>query len=334
MDQGLASLYQYATKVITRASMFLNVARPAIKGWADPSGNVLLTTTSNNPIGAELKSELQSAATAPSLIQLAFGSPLLDVLTAANTPNNDDSNAISQIVFPLATLPFKLVQDVVTGKPQTILDEVTSFPKQVKATLAGATRQIPLFNLPFALINQIDVALSVLPTLQMFKNGPAALQNIDNAFKAYWFGDGFTTVDGDTISRPRNKQTSTADTNILRTLLGPQSGADQVRNAVRITIEAGADIEYDLKKRIDTAVGIVFPQDPPGGAGRKKLISWMQGFAENAEAATTSAVETLVLGGGPVQTNSLIAAAAGTAAGTAAKKAVQHVYLTELGASL
>ena len=60
----------------------------------------------------------------------------------------------------------------------------------------------------------------------------------------------------------------------------------------------------------------------------------MQGFAANAESATTAAVETLILGASSVQTNSLIGAACGTAAGTIAKKATQHVYLEELGAKL
>jgi hypothetical protein len=49
-----------------------------------------------------------------------------------------------------------------------------------------------------------------------------------------------------------------------------------------------------------------------------------------AEAAVTSSVEELVSGIGSFQLNSLIAAAAGTYAGTLACKATQHVFLLEV----
>jgi hypothetical protein len=44
----------------------------------------------------------------------------------------------------------------------------------------------------------------------------------------------------------------------------------------------------------------------------------------------TSAVEEACLGVSTFQTNALIAASAGTFAGTAARKATQHVFLAEL----
>ena len=99
---------------------------------------------------------------------------------------------------------------------------------------------------------------------------------------------------------------------------------------MRIPIEAGADVEYNLKNRIANAKILVFGNSPTE-AQAAKLTSWMKGFAANAEAVTTAAVEGLVLGAGMAQTNSLIGAACGTAAGTIARKATQHVFLRELG---
>jgi hypothetical protein len=49
-----------------------------------------------------------------------------------------------------------------------------------------------------------------------------------------------------------------------------------------------------------------------------------------AESQAMSAVEQATLGVSTFQSNPLIAAAAGTFAGTAARKAAQHVFLSEL----
>jgi hypothetical protein len=58
---------------------------------------------------------------------------------------------------------------------------------------------------------------------------------------------------------------------------------------------------------------------------------WFKGFATMAESGVTAAVEETLLGIGTFQGNRLIAASAGVYAGTAARKATQHVFLAELG---
>ena len=114
-------------------------------------------------------------------------------------------------------------------------------------------------------------------------------------------------------------------------------GGPDGQNAPNITSDSETGIGTwsiaDIELRLKTAIGLVFGPNATDDQ-KKKLISWMQGFAANAESVTTSAVETLILGASSVQTNSLIGAASGTAAGTIAKKATQHVYLEELGAKL
>ena len=62
-----------------------------------------------------------------------------------------------------------------------------------------------------------------------------------------------------------------------------------------------------------------------------KLMRWFRGVSGVAESQAMSAVEQAALGVATFQSNPLIAAAAGTFAGTAARKAAQHVFLSELG---
>ena len=66
-----------------------------------------------------------------------------------------------------------------------------------------------------------------------------------------------------------------------------------------------------------------------GSAEQETAKRWFVGFAAMAEAGVCSAVEETLLGIGTFQ--GLDAAAAGAYAGTAARKATQHVFLSELG---
>jgi hypothetical protein len=320
MDKNAAPLYQYATGVVTRASYFLNLFRQSGGVDDDPNGNLSLNAPPGVNVQAELIKQLNSGATAPSLIGLGFIVALPIIL------NGPDTTSSLGIVGSAASLPFKLIRDVITGSNP--LDEIRSFPSELEASLRSVAA--PLMHLPFLLVNQIEVALSVVPTLNMFKKSGAALQNVEEALGDYFFTDGFTTIDGDKISHPQLTDVGSPDLKTLKSLVSQKSGADFVRNAARIPIEAGADVEYDLKSRLAQAQTKVFGAAPTPSQ-TQKLISWMKGYASNAESITTTAVEGLVLGAGSAQTNSLIGAAAGTAAGTAARKATQHVFLRELG---
>jgi len=324
MNSDVAQMYQYATTIITKASLFLNVLRPSTGGQDDPSKNLTLTTSMQGPVGTELKRQLNDAdLTSPSAIGLTFGTALPIVLDGANQGGPD---SLLEFVGTTAALPFKLIRDVITGKDP--LGEIQGLPRELTGALAHLAPS--LFHLSFLLVNQVEVALSILPTLQMFKQSKDAMANVEKALDDYFFTEGFTTIDGDMISRPQLTNVAGADSKTLKSLVSQKSGADFVRNAVRIPIEAGADVEYDLKKRLADAMPKVFGSAPTADQ-QAKLKSWMKGFASNAESTTTAAVEALVLGAGSAQSNSLIGAASGTAAGTIARKATQHVFLRELG---
>ena len=61
-----------------------------------------------------------------------------------------------------------------------------------------------------------------------------------------------------------------------------------------------------------------------------KATRWFKGAASMAESLVTSAVEEALLGVAQFQTNPMLAASAATYAGTAARKATQHAFLSHI----
>jgi len=322
MSDDLGTLYQEATNVVTKASFFLNLFRPTTGAGDNPAGNVTLTSllhgsTVQQLLINQLKDPQQ---TVPSSLKLVFANPLSSVLST------DLPASFLQFFGTVASLPFKLIKDVITGSDP--IAELQDLPQQLSGSLSNLAA--PLAHLPMLLINQLEVALSVLPTLQMLKQSGAALTHIDEAVGQYFFAGGFTTIDGDKIAPPQLTDVASNDLKTLKSLASQKSGADYIRNAVRLPIEAGTDVEYDLPNRLNNAPIQVFGNNPTA-AEKQKVLTWMKGYAAQAEAAATTTVEGVVLGAGPSKTNSLIGAAAGSAAGTMARKAAQHVFLRELG---
>ncbi len=149
---------------------------------------------------------------------------------------------------------------------------------------------------------------------------------VGDAVLAYFFTtDGYQTVDGTKLVSP--VQLPDIDLQALGHLKSLFGGTAEryVRDLVRLMVEAADDARYnDLPRRYRVMLQRVGDQKAP------KYASWFKGFSSMAEAAVTSAVEEACLGVSTFQTNSLIAASAGTFAGTAARKAMQHVFLAEL----
>lgn len=321
MDQGVAQLYQSALQIVTKASGFLNLFRPP--GTQPDRGCVLLNTTSQNPVGSELIQQLQGGAPFPTKIAPSFLGGLPGLL---GDSSDNGAGVLLGLLGDLARLPVKITTDIL--KRDNPLSDILELPRTVlqwfRTLLPGS------LHLPFVIANQVEIALSVLPTIHMFQNAPATVGKIEEALGAYFFtADGHQTIDGDAITRPDLAKVAAGDFTTLKSLVSHKAAADYVRNSVRITIDAGADAEYDLRNRLKTAYGLVWENPTP--ANQTRLVEWMKGFASMAESAATSAVEAAILGAGAMQTNSVIGAAAGTAAGTMARKATQDVYLTELG---
>jgi hypothetical protein len=187
----------------------------------------------------------------------------------------------------------------------------------VRPTLRGVTRFVG---------GNLGVVLSFVTTLRNIADGrvPDAVRE---AYLQYFFGDGFTTIDGTRIVSPvQFTGLNAKELGDLRAVLMSRTAERYLRDLVRLLVEAVDDVRYDgLGRRV--AVACERARDR-----QDKLMQWLRGVSGVAESQAMSAVEQATLGVSTFQSNPLIAAAAGTFAGTAARKAAQHVFLSELGA--
>ena len=226
--------------------------------------------------------------------------------------------------------PLDVVRDLFAGQQRAIAELITADSPQ-DALRAGKSLFVqplegvwktmgPLLTSQLSILVSFATTAATLPT----KAGPA----IEDALLRYFFTpDGYETVDGTRIVAPIHL----ADVDLermgqLKAVFSERNAERYVRDLVRLMVEAADDARYlDMKSRYAATLTLL-----DDDAQRTKCTSWFKGFASMAEAAVTSSVEEACLGVSSFQTNALIAASAGTFAGTAARKATQHVFLSEL----
>jgi hypothetical protein len=178
---------------------------------------------------------------------------------------------------------------------------------------------------PFA-SNQFAIGLSLVSTLKNLLK-PDLLKSILTAYSQYFFADGgYQTVDGMQIAAPVQWGNLASDHASLKGYLSQKTGVAYLRDLIDLTVDAAGDVQYDLRKRYNRIA-----TDTRLTAAQKRVAArWFKGFGAMAEGAVTSSVEEVVSGVASFQLNPLIAAAAGTYAGTVARKATQHVFLLEV----
>jgi hypothetical protein len=181
---------------------------------------------------------------------------------------------------------------------------------------------------------QAGIVVSFLTTFRNLAD-PAAPQAIRDAYVAYFFSkSGYVTVDGSAIVAPIH--IGDLDLTMLsggkgKSLLGPATGERYVRDLVRLLVEAGDDVRYTVNgRRLPARLAALKTVAEAKGVA-DKLTMWLKGVSALAESQAMGAVEQATLGVAQFQTNPILAAAAGTFAGTAARKAAQHLFLCELG---
>ena len=203
-----------------------------------------------------------------------------------------------------------------------------------------------------SLTRQVGIGISFVTTVRNLANFPDIAEGILGGWKDYFFGErGFDTVDGITIVAPGhdvlgqigqglslNVSKSLDSLKGLKGLLNERSAEQYVRDLIRITVEVAADARYTIGGRGVRGryelMGVKVSENLPADVGEKnrdKAARWFKGAASMAESLVTSAVEEAVLGVSQFQTNPIIAATAATYAGTAARKATQHVFLSQVG---
>jgi hypothetical protein len=184
---------------------------------------------------------------------------------------------------------------------------------------------------------QIGIGISFITTLKNLADIELPKRVLDGWKQYYFSAEGFQTVDGISIVAPAHddpveklKAEALNSGNLqqglkgLRGLLSERSAEQYVRDLTRIVVEVGGDTRYRLRDRLPQLQAKL--GDPAKAA---KAQRWFKGAASMTEAFVTSAVEELSLGIAQFQTNPVLAAAAGTYAGTAARKASQHAFLAD-----
>jgi hypothetical protein len=176
---------------------------------------------------------------------------------------------------------------------------------------------------------QASIAVSFVTTLRNIP-GPRTLTAIREGWTQYFFAEqGFVTLDEAPIVPPDQlgalkSRLMDAGPEVLKSVLAERKADRYVRDLIRVMLEVVGDIRYDdLRERYRTLLGKVDDEE-----ARAKATRWFRGVGSHAEAIVTSAVEEATLGVAQFQTNPLIAAAAATYAGTVARKAAQHVFVS------
>jgi hypothetical protein len=253
----------------------------------------------------------------------ADGLPLLDLINNAAflTPKLPLTiSAVPSFVRSLGTDELKilnanLLAAITSGDPVGALKALIEIPQGLQALAAQAES---------LLVHQLVIGASLFSVIAALdpRNQHNLFNSVHSAHAQYFFSEGGYTTVADQKITPPDLSTGLAS----KAFFSEKTGERYVRDLTRVGFEAVANDNWDLKNRyqaIDRAVAI---------KDKTKAKSWFKGYSDFSEASVTSAVEqALSQGGGPVQANPLLAAGVATAAGTAARKATQHVFLKEIG---
>ena len=269
----------------------------------------LLQATHNDPEAVPQGVQLQ-------LLDFAHFLNLSDLLAGTDI---SDNRLLPDLMSKVLNKLEQDIQDLVKAKsPDDVLNVVrASF---------GARADHGLLNVvePF-LGRQFGVVLSLVTSLKNLV-APETPQTLANAITQYFFGkNGYQTVDGLTISPPLHiASVNDVKLDKVKDLLSERTADRYVRDLTRVLVEAGGDQQYELRRRYKAVI------DALPATTKDNAIRWCKGFAAWAESMVTSAVEEATLGVAQFQTNPLLAASAGTFAGSVARKAAQHVFLAEI----
>jgi hypothetical protein len=264
--------------------------------------------------GTTLAHELRSGQPIPRHLALDF-SPLLDVLHLPRLGDQGRSaQGIAQILQGFADPLGELKRLFDAPTPAAIFARLTDFftgrdELKTVASLLGSFVE-----------GQFGIALSLLTTFKNLTDPRFPRAVIDALLEYFFAADGFVTVDGLEVAPPM--QGADAAGGIKG--FADKNGERYLRDLIGVTVEAAGDVQYQLRDRYPRMLAALNPSQ------QETARRWFRGFATMAEAGVTAAVEETLLGIGSFQGNRLIAAAASAYAGTAARKATQHVFVSEM----
>jgi hypothetical protein len=168
-------------------------------------------------------------------------------------------------------------------------------------------------------------------------------KEVEGALVDYFFsGEGYQTIDGASVVAPvhlsdigaamKGVTSLEAALPSVRSLFPRATAEHYIRDTTRIVVESAYDATRNLRglyRQVTDAVSLAAgPSAAP--AVEQKFVTWFRGCSSMAESAAMRAVETGTQGISQFQTNPLIAAAAGSFAGTVARKLAQDGFLAVL----
>lgn len=200
--------------------------------------------------------------------------------------------------------------------------------------------------------SDIGVALplaTLINAVQRAGRNAAEIPNsVEQGLLAYFFkANGFLTVDGETVIAPVHisdvKQAVAGAVEQrdlgalqLRGLFSKTTADRYLRDIIRIIVESVYDAGRGLKEPENRFASVVSDLRARGSASKtadaieEQFVTWFRGFSSMAESAAMRAVEVGTQGVSEFQTNPLIAASAGSFAGTVARKLAQDSFLAKL----
>lgn len=168
-------------------------------------------------------------------------------------------------------------------------------------------------------------------------------KEVEGALADYFFsGEGYQTIDGASVVAPvhlsdvgaviKGATSLEAALPSVRSLFPRATAEHYIRDTTRIVVESAYDATRNLRvlhRQVTDAVNLAAG---PGAAAavEQKFVTWFRGCSSMAESAAMRAVETGTQGISQFQTNPLIAAAAGSFAGTVARKLAQDGFIAVL----
>lgn len=166
---------------------------------------------------------------------------------------------------------------------------------------------------------------------------------VEAALLAYFFREeGYQTLDGGSVVAPvhlsdiagaiKGAGSPQAALPAVRGLFPGATAEQYIRDTTRIIVESAYDGTRNLRALHKQLIGALDLAAAPGQADavKQKFATWLRGCSSMAESAAMRAVETGTQGVSQFQTNPLIAAAAGSFAGTVARKLGQDGFIAVL----
>ena len=230
--------------------------------------------------------------------------------------------------------------------PRALGDALSGLFARVKADVDAPLSQNSVMRLQSLLGTDVATTLPFTTVMDALKQAGQDLagipEGIEGALLDYFFkSDGYKTLDGESVVSPVQLAdlgkaaagavgagSAAAGVQSFKGLFSKTSAERYLRDTIRVTVESSYDVgrglaDRDGKRGVYSVVTARLQNLP-------KFVSWFRGFSSMGESMAMRAVEIGTQGVSEFQTNPLIAAAAGTFAGTVARKFAQDSFLAVL----